>query len=427
MKNRLLLVALFALVFCGTVLLLRELPLFLDPVEIRTPLESERRELAATRQDPEERPPSESGVPTPGKPVPEGAEAADAPGSARAGGIEVEVSASGLPAEVIGFTLTPNAGRVVDNLRGRLAIDDLPPGHYQIAVWTDGHIAAFDRDLQVKSGAKIRRRMELSAGIRPKGTIVDAQTSEPVAGALINFNGHIKVRSDSAGRFQAANFVPREALAQVEVSHVSYDEITYTWPAYQNNSTDMLLAVTRGNCRVEGRIVNKLPTPVKGKVLLKLFLDASNGRVEKRRELRIAVDEPFVFDRVHEGIYALHAEFEGSAVAAKRYDFLLEEKTTKFVEIVFEPGVAIEAKLLSRGARPSSVKVELLDEKAIPIVMTQSDAEGFVNFEQVPAGKYRLKVWMGLPWFNTEEFSIDGKDALSLLEVDCDRRRLKAR
>ncbi len=329
------------------------------------------------------------------------------------------------PIPVLGVAMQPNAGRVLKAEGGRIEVADVPAGLYTVVVWADDHLAVTHRDVRVYAGRETRLDLRLDRGIRPAGRIIDAFTNAPVADVLIEFEGHLKLRSDAGGRFQAPHVVPYAALDLVTVSHPDYDRVTYYKQATLD-PTKLTYAMTRGTGKIHGRILNRLGVETPEMVRIKMYLDAGNGTKELRRERSFKASEPFTFENLHEGFWTVHAEL--GSFAARRTEVLVEFGGTREVELVYEAGPVLEGRLLARAkVLPlGGIKVEVLDEKAIPIAETRTDAMGFFKVEGLPAGHYRLKVWLGTPWFNTEAFELVKDAPVHLLEVDCDLQRLKS-
>lgn len=423
--QRILIPVLFVAVFLATVFLLRDTSAGENGPEHPPGVEE------TGGRDGSSHAPVSSSVPVvarrsdPAEPAPEsgrasGPEAADhGPGRI----VGTIASADG-PVADFGVRITPPAGRVVKSLRGELEITDLPPGTYQVVVYAENLLAATDRSVQVVPGKTTRMDLELKPGIRPAGRVVDETTSHGVAGVLVDFEGAVKLRTDANGNFQCPHVVPPEALTRVSVDHPDFDRLTYVRPPTMD-PTKMILGLTRGNAQLRGRVVNRLGIETPKSVRLRLYLDASNDRVELRREQTIPVTEPFEFRQLHEGFYVLAADFPGTDLPARRKEFLIAYGQSHDVEVVFEPGATMEGHLRSRGLPTRGVKVELLDAKAVTVAGVAADAEGFFRFSGVEPGAYRLKVWLGAPWFNTEPVEVSASDPLKLVEIDCDLQRLK--
>jgi hypothetical protein len=66
--------------------------------------------------------------------------------------------------------------------------------------------------------------------------------------------------------------------------------------------------------------------------------------------------------------------------------------------------------------------VELIGEDGQPVLAVTSGEGGVFLMEAAPAGRWRLRVHWGLPWFNTEHFEISAGEPVQLMEVDCDKK-----
>ncbi|NRA97389.1 MAG: hypothetical protein HRU14_14405, partial [Planctomycetes bacterium] len=313
------------------------------------------------------------------------------------------------------------AGPLVRNAGEDWLIEDVPPGPYQLDIWADGFVAA-RAEVVVKPGGRTWQEMRLQRGVQPQGKIVDETDQRGVADALIEFSGTARTRSRSDGTFMAPYVIPRAARDQITVSHPSYDRYTHIRQP-THDPKDMVLALSRGNATITGQVIPDHETFQAKAARLRLYF-ATGGRRDLRRQQTVAVAAAFTFERVHQGVYDLAIDFPGTKLPELHREVRVKMNETTDVTVSVGVGSDVTGYILARAGDLGGRKIELLNAKGLPIAGCTTEGDGSFKLTSVPEGEYRVKVWYGNPWFNTEAFDVDGRRERKVV-VDCDRRRLR--
>lgn len=327
----------------------------------------------------------------------------------------------GHPIPTVHMRLIPGAGQLVRNTGEDWLIEDVPAGAYQLEVWADEFVAS-RAEVVVRPGRRTWHDVRLQPGVRPRGKIVDETDQRGVANALIEFSGTARTRSGADGGFLAPYVIPRAALDQITVSHPSYDKYTYVrQPTHDPN--DMVLALSRGNATITGKIIPDHETFKAEQARLRLYF-ATGGRHDLRREQTIAVDKAFKFERVHQGVYDLAIDFPGTKLPELHREVRVRMNETADVQVHVGKGSDVTGHILARAGDLGGRKIQLLNAKGLAVAACTTEGDGSFKMSSVPEGRYRVKVWYGNPWFNTEAFDVDGRRERKIV-VDCDMRRLR--
>lgn len=322
---------------------------------------------------------------------------------------------------IVHMRLVPGAGIVVRDTGADWLIEEVPPGPYQLEVRADGFVAA-RTEVVVRPGRRTWQEMRLQRGVQPRGKIVDETDQHGVADALIEFSGKARTRSDSDGTFMAPYVIPRSALDQITVSHPSYDRYTYMRQP-THDPEDMTLALSRGNATITGQIIPDHETFQAKEARLRLYF-ATGGRHDLRRQQTVPVTEAFTFERVHQGVYDLAIDFPGTRLPDLHREVSVRMNETTDVKVNVGMGSDVTGYILARAGNLGGRKIELMNARGFTIAGCTTERDGSFRLTSVPEGKYRVKVWYGNPWFNTEAFEVDGRRERKVV-VDCDRRRLR--
>ncbi|MSR75726.1 MAG: hypothetical protein EXS14_09700 [Planctomycetes bacterium] len=352
------------------------------------------------------------------------AQAGDASVAATSGTLAAALSADVGLIGTVNATLSPVAGRLVDNRSGSFQILDIPPGSYKLSVWADGFIPSRERMVTIETGRKHHIELQLTAGVRPKGRSIDAETSQPVAGATIDFIGVVRVLSDHNGEFETPWAIPAAALESMVISHPEYDTISlarHPWGDVRN----MQVGLGRGPCALIGRITQVGPRTLPQQGRIRAYMTSPNSDRELRRQINIDTTKDFSIARMTPGAYAVVLDFPGTNLPARTEEVHLGSAQPMEVVFPFGGGTKLEGTLLTRGGTLHPTRVELIGEDGRSVLEVSSATGGVFLMEAAPAGRWRLRVHYGNPHFNTEHFEIDEALAVVLLEVDCDAQRLK--
>ena len=331
------------------------------------------------------------------------------------------LSRAGHPIPTVQMRLVPGAGTLVRAQGDDWLIEDVPPGSYQLEVWAKEFVAARS-EVVVRPGRSTWHEVRLQRGVRPRGKIVDETDQRGVADALIEFSGTARTRSQIDGTFTAPYVIPRTALDQITVSHPSYDRYTYIRQP-THDPEDMVLALSRGSATIKGQIIPDHETFQAKAARLRLYF-STGGRHDLRRQEIVPVAAGFTFERVHQGVYDLAIDFPGTQLPELHREVRVKMNETVEVRVNIGKGSAITGHILARAGDLGGRKIELMNGKGLTVAACATAADGSFKLTSVPEGSYRIKVWYGNPWFNTEAFEVDGRRERKVV-VDCDMRRLR--
>ncbi|MAG56823.1 MAG: hypothetical protein CMJ83_11070 [Planctomycetes bacterium] len=414
------LLGLFLVVFIGTILLVGgDFDLgFLKPSEDPQGFRKSTRLTNGSEDDPAggttQNPSRETEN---GENIVENGESPDAPGLISGQVIDE----TGLPVDTASMNLVPGAGNLVRAEGKDFLIEDVPPGEYQMAVWSDGYVAV-RISVVVKPGRRTHRVVKLTSGIQPEGRVIDEIDQTPIRDAIVKFSGQATVRSDKDGRFKTPYTIPTTALDQISVSHPEYDQYTYLRTPTLDPKR-LIIPLSRGNGQITARLLPSSDTFKVKDARVRLFFTTGN-RNDLRREKLVKIGRQFEIPRVHPGLYDLVVDFPGTRLPEIHRSFLMKMKGQRHLEIEVGGGTVVEGTLTSRAGLVSGRRVALINEQGRVVAAVNSDPEGKFRLLAVPQGTYRVKVWYGNPWFNTDAFQVSGTGKAKVA-VDCDRQRLK--
>jgi|GEM_PF-5233347 hypothetical protein len=335
--------------------------------------------------------------------------------------LEVQLVADSGQIGTVQAALNPPAGVLSDNRSSSFRISDVPPGRYRLAIWATGFQPLRGEMVDLQPGEARKLQFTLAAGVTPRGRTVDAETSIPVANARVEFVGHTVVTSDANGEFQVPWAIPFSALEDMVVSHPEYDIIALKRHAW-GDTNRMQIGLGRGKGAVLGRITQVGTREIPPEARVRAYLTNTDGTRELRRELTFRTEGEFSMARMTYGAYVLVLDFPGTDLPSRSEDVHVGSPAAMEVVFPFAGGIRLEGTLRARAGAPLPTRVELIGEDGQPVLAVTSGEGGVFLMEAAPAGRWRLRVHWGLPWFNTEHFEISAGEPVQLMEVDCDKK-----
>lgn len=317
--------------------------------------------------------------------------------------------------------LTPPAGELTDNRNGSFTLQKIPPGRYRLTVWATDFQPIRGEFLEFTAGEAKALKLNIRAGITPKGSTVDAETRVPVANARVEFTGHAHVQSDANGEFQVPWALPPEALEDLVVSHPEYDTIALRRHAW-GDVNRMQIGLGRGKGAVIGRLTQMGTREIPAQARVRAYMTNSDNSRELRREILFNASGEFEIPRMTYGAYALVVDFPGTNLPARTEEVHVGSQQPVQVVFPFGGGTRLEGTLRARAGAPLPTRVELIGEDGLSVLEVTSAEGGVFLMEAAPAGRWRLRVHWGMPWFNTDHFEIGAEEPVHLLEVDCDKK-----
>ncbi len=341
------------------------------------------------------------------------------------GRVRGQVTRGGEPVALFQIVLSPAAGELTIGKEGTFEIRGVAPGDYAITVVADQAVGKSQSGVEILARKTTRADIDLEPGVRPAGRVEDANTTKPVADALIDFGGMVKVKTDAAGRFLSPFFVHPSALKTITVSHPEYDIATYNQMAIPDPN-DFLLALGRGQGTIEGQIRGGIGLDGSTEALIRLYTDMGGSRFELRREIRQMAGLTYRFPNVRDGIHEVSVEFPGTDFPARRKKVHIYTLTPEIVNFDFQTGTTLEARLSARAIGVKYLGIELITPEGQPVASGTTNAEGVWRLTGVDPGTYHIKIGSGAFRFNTQAITITEGQPLCLVEIDCDQRRLKS-
>ncbi len=318
-------------------------------------------------------------------------------------------------------SLTPPAGELTDNRNGSFSLRGIPPGRYRLAVWAQGFQPIRGEFLEFAAGEAKELKLDMRAGVTPRGFTLDAETRIPVANARVEFVGHAHVQSDANGAFEVPWALAPEALEDMVVSHPEYDTIALRRHAW-GDVNRMQIGLGRGQGAVIGRFTQMGTRALPAEARVRAYMTNTDNSRELRRELIFNTAEEFQIPRMTYGAYALVVDFPGTNLPARTEEVHVGSQQPVQVVFPFSGGIRLEGTLRARAGAPLPTRVELIGEDGRSVLEVTSAAGGVFLMEAAPAGRWRLRVHWGLPWFNTDHFEIGAEEPVQLMEVDCDKQ-----
>jgi hypothetical protein len=321
--------------------------------------------------------------------------------------------------------LRPFSGQVTNHSGGLLEIKGVAEGTYILSVWASGKIRQDRPGVEVVPGKKTRVAFMLKSGFRPKGVVIDEKSRQPVPGVTIEFFGGGRCRSGSDGHFETAYDLAPGCLDIITVSHPKYDRFVYNRMNIPDRR-NIVLAMTRGDSVIQGRIINRSGRALPGYYRLRLWMERGlNIPPEVRKERMFKPSETFRFEGVHRGLYQLMLEFPDSNLAARHCTLEVGFKDRKEIEFEISSGVELKGRLISRTKAPLVTKLELFNKVNLLAASIHSNTKGEFSFAGVEPGTWRIRAWRGSPVIDFSPIEVAGSSVI--LELDVDRQRMTQR
>lgn len=173
------------------------------------------------------------------------------------------VGMDGLPAEahvrIVGSGIWP--GRVVQTREGRFAIEDVPPGVYEVEASAGNFVSELRRGLEIGEASNAFLTFHLTEGRTMRGMVTDAQTGRPISNASIRAAAEsvsASVRHATTDLHGAFGLVGvRDDQVAVEVLADGYVPNAVTC----NPAVACHVALSRG-ATVRGRVLDERRNPV---------------------------------------------------------------------------------------------------------------------------------------------------------------------
>ena len=263
--------------------------------------------------------------------------------------------------------------------------DSVPEGRVQVSVFGGDMVPQTHRAVPIEAGKRTLLELTVQEGLRPRGLVRRAPGGQPIAGAVIDFNGLARASSDAAGRFECDQIIPRRGLSLITVDAEGFDRLVQRGLAIADPQ-DIVIEVGGGDGKVLGEIVNRSSRPIPENMEVWLTIEPL---WERRRFQALSGATTFRFDNLYCFRYRVELHFPGGEFPTlyRTVEMTLAEPeaTTRFV---LEDGATVKGRFLAPKDVVLGCGLELRNVRNEVMAETKVDAEGGYSLKGLAPGRY---------------------------------------